>query len=68
MGGDDGLIISARFSFLEGRGQIAFRLVGKGSRCALLVAVDLDLFRLPSHGILCIEGFSYRQKSQEFPF
>lgn len=68
MGGDDGLIISARFWFLEGRRQIASRLVGKSSRRALLVAVDLDILRIPSHGVLRIEGFSDRQKSQEFPF
>ena len=68
MGGDDGLIISARFYAVRKRCLIASWHLGKSIRRSLLAAVGLDFFRIPSNGIFRVEGLSCRQGSYEFPF
>ena len=58
MGGDDGLIISARFFLLEERCLIASRHLGKAGRPPLLDTANLDPLRIPAHGVSCLEGLS----------
>ena len=68
MGGDDGLIISARFYAVRKRCLIASWHLGKSIRRSLLAAVGLDFFRIPSDGVFRIEGLSARKKRCEFQF
>ena len=68
MGGDDGLIISARFCFWEERCLVAFWRVGKVSRRPLLVTAHLDLFWLLAYGVPRPESLSAGERKHEFPF